>query len=313
MKLALAILLNLLALAALGWWLRREHRQAEPGLRRWLLPALALRVVVGVLPHGLDSAFALRWGNFLTAQFWAQPDAAWSLWQGHEIQGDGPAYVLYEWSNTLFIIKIIGVLNFASLGIYWLTSIYFSVCSVVCCWGLVRMLRQLWPAAPLGAGVTAFFLWPSVVWWASGITKETLVLGSGAALVAVVLNSLYCKLPVPGWRRLGGWLLLLGLAWLHVRLRYFFALPLLGSLLALAGVVWAERRGWLRAGWRGQGLGLLSGVVLAGALVVAVGGEPVSASTTQYSSRASTSAAGCRPRWCWPCCCTAWCWPASLA
>ena len=275
MKLALAILLNLLVLAALGWWLRREYRQAEPGLRRWLLPALALRVVAGVLPHGPDSAFALRWGKFLTAQFWAQPSAAWALWQGHKIDGGGPLYVLYEWSNTLFVIKILGLVNFASLGSYWLSSIYLSVISLVCCWLLVRTLTQLFPSASNGAGITAFLLWPSIVWWASGITKETMVLGSGAALVAMVLKSLYHRQPASRWR-LGWWLLLLGLVWLHVRLRYFFALPLLGSLLALAGVVWAERRGWLRAGWRGQGLALLSGVALAGALAVAVGGEPVS-------------------------------------
>jgi len=276
MKLAVAILLNLLALAALGWWLHREYRRAESGLRRWLLPALALRVAAGVLPHGLDSAFALRWGNFLTAQFWEQPSAAWALWQGNELHGGGPPYLLYKWSNTLFVIKILGLVNFASLGSYWLSSIYLSVVSLACCWLLVCTLSRLFPAASVGAGVVAFLLWPSIVWWASGITKEALVLGSGAALVAVWLKSLYHDRPLPGWPRVGRWLLLLSLAWLHVRLRYFFALPLLGSLLALAGVVGAERRGWLRAGWRSQGLGLLSGVAIAGALAVAVGGEPVS-------------------------------------
>lgn len=275
MKLFIALLLNALLLAALGWWLRREYRRAGPGLRRWLLPALVLRVAAGMLPHGLDSTFALRWGKFLTAQFWAQPGAAWALWQGHELHGGGRPYLLYEWSNTLFVIKLLGVLNLASLGSYWLTSIYLSVGSLVGCWLLVRTLSRLFPAAPVGAGVLAFLLWPSVVWWSSGITKETLVLGSGAALVALVIRLLFGR-EAPLGKRLGRGVLLLGLAWLHVRLRYFFALPLLGSLLALAGVVWAERRGWLRAGWRGQGLALLGGLALAGALAVAVGGEPVS-------------------------------------
>ena len=276
MKLALALLLNLGLLAALGWWLRREYRQAEPGLRRWLLPALALRVAAGVLPHGPDSAFALRWGKFLTAQFWEQPSAAWSLWQGHELHGGGAPYLLYEWSNTLFVIKILGLLNFASLGSYWLTGAYLSVGGLVVGWGLVRTLRRLFPAAPAGAGVVAFLLWPSVVWWASGITKETLVLVSGQALVALVLSGLYGAAAWARWRGLGRWLLLLGLAWLHVRLRYFFALPLLGSLLALAGIVLAQRRGWLRAGWLRQASLLAGGLVVVGAGVVEIGGEPVS-------------------------------------
>jgi len=275
MKLALAILLNLLAVVALGWWLRREYRRAEPRLRRWLLPALALRVAAGVLPHGLDSAFALRWGKFLTAQFWEQPSAAWALWQGRELHGGGPPYLLYKWSNTLFFIKIIGLLNFASLGSYWLTSLYLSVAIFLGCWLLVCTLSQLFPAAPAAAGVVAFLLWPSVVWWSSGLTKETLVLGSGAVLVSLVIDLLFNR-KAPVGKRLGRWALLLGLAWLHVRMRYFFALPLLGSLLALAVVVLAGHRGWLRVGWRGQGLVLLGGLVLVGALVVAVGGEPVS-------------------------------------
>ncbi|RZK46714.1 MAG: hypothetical protein EOO59_18880 [Hymenobacter sp.] len=66
------------------------------------------------------------------------------------------------------------------------------------------------------------------------------------------------------------------LAWVHLRLRYFFALPLLGCLLALAGATLAQRRGWLRAGWPGLALALLGGLALAGTLAVLVGGEPVS-------------------------------------
>lgn len=277
MKLALAILLNLLVLAALGWWLRREYRQAEPGLRRWLLPALALRVVVGLFQRSYDAQFVHVWGQGFTAQLWARPAAGWvALWQGNQVWYGPYTWSVYRWSNALFVSKIVALLNFATLGSFWLTGVYFSLGCYVACWLLVRTLRQLWPAAPLGAGVVAFLLWPSVVWWASGINKETLLVGSGAALVALLLKGLYHSAVMPRWRQLGWWLLLMGLAWLHVRLRYFFALPLLGSLLALAGVVWAERRGWLRAGWRGQGLALLSGVVLAGALAVAVGGEPVS-------------------------------------
>jgi hypothetical protein len=181
---------------------------------------------------------------------------------------------VYQWSNTLFISKILALLNLVTLGSFWLNGVYLSLGCGVACWWLVCTLRQLWPVAPLGASVVAFLLWPSVVWWSSGIAKETLVLGSGAVLVSVVINLLLSRKAVTAkWL---DWMLLLGLAWLHVRLRYFFALPLLGSLLGLAVVVLAERRGWLQAGWRAQGLVLLGGLVLAGALVVAVGGEPVS-------------------------------------
>ncbi|MGI4867100.1 MAG: hypothetical protein ACRYFZ_24495 [Janthinobacterium lividum] len=276
MKLALALLLNLLLLAGLAGWLRVEYRRAAPGLRRWLLPALVLRLAAGLLPHGPDSKFMSYWGQALTAQFWARPSAAWALWQGHEVRAGRAVIDMYAWSNTLFTIKILGLLNLASLSKQWLTSCYFSIGCFVGCWVLVRTLARLFPAAPVGAGIVAFFWWPSVVWWTAGVTKEALVLGSSAALVALFISELCANQFQPGWPRLGKWLLLGLLAWVQLRLRYFFALPLLGSLLALAGTTLALRRGWLRASWPPLALALLAGLLLAGTVVVEVGGEPVS-------------------------------------
>lgn len=276
MKLVIALLLNTLILVGLVGWLRADYRRAAPALRRWLLPTLALRLAAGLLPHGPDSRCMSFWGEALTARFWIRPSAAWALWQGHELRAGAHILNMYEWSNTLFVIKILGLLNFASLGSAVLNACYLSLLCFVGCWVLVRTLARLFPAAQVEAGVVAFLLWPSVVWWGSGITKEALLLGSGAVLTALVLQKLYDN-SLSNWRaRLGSWLLLGLLAWLHVRLRYFFALPLLGCLLALATTTLATRRGWLPAGWRWQLLALLGGLGLAGLLVISVGGEPVS-------------------------------------
>jgi hypothetical protein len=278
MRVVIALLLNALLIAGLLSWLRAEYRLAAPELRRWLLLALALRLAAGVFPHGPDGRLMSFWGRALTAQFWARPSAAWALWQGHEIHAGAQVLDSYQWSNTLFTIKILGLLNLASLSSEWLNSVYLSLFCFVGCWALVRTLARLFPDAAVGAGVVAFLLWPSVAWWAAGITKEALLLGSGAALTALVLSKLYGDAPSERWPRLGSWLLLGCLAWLHLRMRYFFALPLLGCLLALAGTTLATRRGWLPAGWRWQLLALAGGLGLAGLLVVAVGGEPVSRS-----------------------------------
>jgi hypothetical protein len=276
MKLFIALLLNALLVASLLSWLRAEYRLAAPELRRWLLPALALRLAAGVFPHGPDGRLMSFWGQALTAQFWARPSAAWVLWQGHEIHAGAQVLDSYQWSNTLFTIKILGLLNLASLGSEWLNGVYLSLFCLVGCWVLVRTLARLFPATPVRAGAVAFLLWPSVAWWASGITKEALLLGSGAALTALVLSKLYGAAPSERWQRLGSWLVLGFLAWLHVRMRYFFALPLLGCLLTLAGTTLATRRRWLPASWRWQLLALLGSASLAGLLVVLIGGEPVS-------------------------------------
>ena len=113
-------------------------------------------------------------GQLLTAQLWARPATAWALWLGHEVPAAQGVWRVYEWSNTLFYIKLIGLLNLASLSQPWLTCCYLSLSCFVGCWVLVRTLARLFPAAPAGAGVVAFLLWPSVVWWTAGATKENL-------------------------------------------------------------------------------------------------------------------------------------------
>jgi hypothetical protein len=72
------------------------------------------------------------------------------------------------------------------------------------------------------------------------------------------------------------------LAWVMVRMRYFFALPLLGGLLALAAVHAATRRGWLGRGWLAQAIGLLLVLGVAGGASLALGGEHLS---LRYFSR----------------------------
>ena len=276
MKLFVALLLNALLLAGLVAWLRVEYRRAAPGLRRWLLPTLALRLAIGFFQKSPDAVYMSTLTGGLTEQLWARPGTAWALWQGNTLRIGEYVLTMYKWSNTLFVIKLMALLNVASLGSLRLNSLYFTLACYVACWQLVSVLRRLFPAAPLGAALVAFLLWPSVVWWSTGIAKETLVIGTGAALVALTLSELYGPAAASGWARLRRGLLLLVLAWLHVRLRYFFALPLLGSLLALSAVVLAGQWGWLRAGWRVQAAGLVGGLAAAGALAVALGGEPVS-------------------------------------
>jgi hypothetical protein len=103
----------------------------------------------------------------------------------------------------------------------------------------------------------------------AGLTKETLLLGAGAGLVAAVLPAIYGGWPAGFWASLGRAVLALVLAWLIVRIRYFFALPLLSGLLVLGALRVAAQRGWLRRRRLAQacGLGLILGLA-GGAMVL---------------------------------------------
>ncbi|AMR25884.1 hypothetical protein A0257_01420 [Hymenobacter psoromatis] len=272
-------MLNLLLGVGLAWWLRRERRQAPLGLRPWLLPALAWRLL---LTAGVwrwpspDGQFMQQWSRGLTAEIWQHPALAGALLNGSEMHLNGYSLPFYSLSNTLFCLKILALLNFASLGSEWLNALYISLFCFVGCWLLARSWQRALPAAPPAALALALLLWPSVVWWTAGTTKEALLLGSETALVALVLPALYGPPPaVPaGWlRRVGKALLVIFLAWISFRTRYFFAAPLLGGLLALAAGRWAARRGWLGGGWRPQVGALLAVLALEAGAAVAGGGR----------------------------------------
>ncbi|SFP81077.1 hypothetical protein [Hymenobacter arizonensis] len=274
MKLVLAVLLNAGLLALLLPWLIRQWHWAGAGWWRTIFAVgLALRVVVGVarswVPK-LDAQFMTYLSTQVTARLWSGPAEAASLLFGSVnvfriTHADGTGYdaVYQGLSNTWYLIKILALLNLASLETSWLNGLYLSLFAFVGCWQLVRKLAQVLPHTLPGAGVVAFLLWPSVWFWTTGISKEAALLGSGAWLTAQVLDLLYGDVAGrrQGWHWLGWGLLTAGLAYFHFKMRYFFAVPLLGVLAGVALGYWLQQLGlaryrWVQAGVMAAVLGL---------------------------------------------------------
>jgi hypothetical protein len=285
MRWAITLLLNAVLLGLFLGWLKAEYQRAGPGLRRWLLPALAWRVVLTTLSTqwpSPDLARPVKWSRLLAAFFWEHPSQVWPTLQQAEFHVNGQAAYFYRWSNNLFYYKVQALLSSLSGGAIWLNGLYVSLLCFVACWALVRQLAQVFPQASAGAAGIAFLAWPTLLWWTAGLTKETLLVGAGAGVVALALPTIYQGWPAGLWRTVGRTLLGLLLAWVMVRMRYFFALPLLAGLLALAAVHAATRRGWLGSSRLAQGTGLLLVLGLAGGAAVALGGEHLS---LRYFSR----------------------------
>jgi hypothetical protein len=279
MKLPLMILINALLVGLFLYWLWREYRQASPGLRRWLLPALGWRLLLTVASNSHPSPDLVgpeKWSRLLAPYFWAHPVRILPILQGVGFFIGHEAVFYYKWSSTLFYYKLFAVLSMASGGLLWLNGLYLSLLCFVGCWALVRVLSQTFPLAPTAAAGVAFLAWPTVVWWTAGLTKETLLVGAGAGVAAIVLSAIYGSRPIGYGRVIGGTLLLLVLAWLMLHVRYLFALPLLGGLLALSTVQLATRQGWLGRSWLAQASGLLLIAGLAGGTAWALGGELLS-------------------------------------
>lgn len=244
MKILLAILLNAGLLWLLGQWLHRVR--PLPRVGRWVLPTLALKLLATALTVMVlteDAAYFLTWSRRMTEQFWQAPGQWFRVLPTDEFHWQGMALVFHGFSNTLFLIKLLSVLNLASLGSAALNALYLSVFSFVSSWELVRQLRRLWPELVPLAAVGALLLWPTVVYWTAGLTKESLLVGSGMLVLAAVLRLAYG----PPVGRAGAIVAMLTAAALHFKMRFFFALVLFGVLAGLGLIRALQQLGLARS------------------------------------------------------------------
>jgi hypothetical protein len=227
-KVALAILLNA-ALAVLFWrWLVAQLR--VPQLGRWVLPVLGIKLLAWLAACWKPSSDAIHMQQFsstMTRQLWEKPGAWLHAMLGNEFHYSKKLYLIYHgYSNTFFTAKILSILNLGSYSNNWGNGLYLSLLCFVACWTLARTVAQVFPQTPAGASLVGFLVWPMVVYWTAGITKESLVLGSAAGLVAIVVWWLYGNKRVSVASVVGFVLL----AILQFKMRYFFAALLFAAL-----------------------------------------------------------------------------------
>ncbi|MDU0372799.1 hypothetical protein ACFPAF_20535 [Hymenobacter endophyticus] len=259
-RIVFALTLNAGLLLLLWWWLPRVRQL--PVVGKWVVPTLVLKLVTTGLVVWLmseDARYFMLWSARMTDQLHHAP-AQWVYMLGQdEFRWRNWELVFHGFSNTLFLIKLLSVLNLASLGNAWLNGCYLSLFSFVSGWELVRKLRLRWPETPAGSGVVAFLGWPTVVYWTSGLTKESLLVGSGALVLALMMHLGYGGTQRRGWA-LASLVVVVGL---HFKMRYFFAVVLFGVLAGLALVLVLQRLGTARS--RVAQVVVLVGLLLLGA------------------------------------------------
>ncbi|MDO7873650.1 hypothetical protein Q5H93_02815 [Hymenobacter sp. ASUV-10] len=263
-------MLNVLLLTWLLPWLRRQWQAVDRPWRAALLLGLGGRLLVGGLKgwHPIkDAAFMAGCSQLLTDQFWASPGAALQTLLGNEVHFQDLHLVYYGMSNTFFIMKLLGFLNLFSAGSTVLNGLYLALASFLGCWLLARELARTLPGTPAGAGLVAFVLWPTVLFWATGISKEAVFLGSGAGLLALVIRLFWGTEKTSALKRTAQIIGLLVLAIVYFKTRYFFAMPLLGALVGLAMLRLLQPLGVARSRWA-QTL-LLIGILAGGAWLAA--------------------------------------------
>lgn len=92
----------------------------------------------------------------------------------------------YGQGRTGLFIKLVVPLGYFTAGNYWLISLYLSLFSFLSFWYLVRVIARYYPELKWVA-YFAFLLFPSAVFWSSGLLKESVVNSLLAIAVASII------------------------------------------------------------------------------------------------------------------------------
>lgn len=119
--------------------------------------------------------------------------------------------------RALFLSKVTSFFNLLTLNNYWAIALYYSFISFLCSWFLVTVIHDHLRPYALPA-VVAFLFMPSVVFWTSGLLKESLAVGAFFFLIGLFLR-LWHERTIPLWQWITGCFAL----WVLWNLKYYYA------------------------------------------------------------------------------------------
>jgi hypothetical protein len=151
------------------------------------------------------------------------------IWEGLRNAGQPRAQLM---------VKIQSFVSLISGGNYWLSALYYSFLAFWASWYMVQVVVEVFPATRKAAGL-AFLAWPSLLFWGSGIGKESLSMAALFYLVALYVQWQVGK-PSPLWRHLP-WVVLA--AYVLWGLKYYFAGVAAIAIGAHATLTWLQQLG----------------------------------------------------------------------
>ena len=136
--------------------------------------------------------------------------------------------------RSLLFIRLTSAFNLISFNSYWTVSAYFSLISFAASWFVFQKIVEQFNELKLQAAV-AFLFWPSVLFWSSGIIKETLAL-SGIYFLAGYLIQFVLERKVSVIQ-----LLIIGLSiYISWGLKYYWAAIFLAVTISILLYRWAQ-------------------------------------------------------------------------
>ena len=182
-----SLFLSIWCFALLRW-------HAPSSLRPFLIPGMAFKVTAGILLGLLyqfyykeegDTFFLFNLASYLSELLPNRPKDFFNILLFNNFDSESRTF-FFVWNQprALFFVKILALINCITQSNYWLTSIYMSLFSFTGLWYLSSYLVKSYNI-PGYLAALAFFLFPSFVFWSSGVLKESIMTG----LIGILLVS----------------------------------------------------------------------------------------------------------------------------
>lgn len=188
------IFVGLINIFFIGLLAARARRHLAPGSSGTFWPALGLRLAAGisigvfylVTYNGKGDTFHFfNSATALSAYFYIDP----SVYFEYFFSAESLDFIDAD-PRSLFFIKIVSVVNILTLNNYYITSMWFSLFSFICSFRLVAKLDLLFPSTTIASRIALLFV-PSVVFWSSGLLKESLAFGAVQVLSLYFLSFMH--------------------------------------------------------------------------------------------------------------------------
>jgi hypothetical protein len=162
-------------------------------LRKFFWPALAIKLAAGVclgLVYTYYYSVADTFGYFRDASKFATlaredfPGYLELLFFNDHL--DRLQLAFYE-PRAVFLTRITSVFSILTHNNYWIIGFYFSLISFLASWNLVKVISRHIPSVTTAA-LFGFLFVPSVIFWSSGLLKESLAVAALYYLTTIFLK-----------------------------------------------------------------------------------------------------------------------------
>lgn len=222
MTILLIYIVNIALLAGIAYWCFLRYGGSQLRIHYW--PALIFKVSCGFL---LGLLFYRHYGGGDTIRYYEEATLLADLNVSDFFKAWTEPVLKSQPFRAIYFTRLVALLKWSTHANYWVLSVYFSLFSFL---GSFYLLDKLvtWRSHLKIPGVVAFLYFPSIVFWSSGLLKESLVFGAVTFLIGAYLSWANNRRVYVGHLFIG----IVSLA-IIISLKYYIAAALLPLLIYL--------------------------------------------------------------------------------